>query len=291
MIGALALLSLFGCTVEDPPEDDDAGSTTAVSTTTTSDTTTGDDTTSDTADTADTTTETGGDSLETGFLDDFDVFSPQGDCDPYAQDCAEGEKCVPYSSDGSSTWNANKCVPILDNGQIGEECVWDGIVEATDSCGADSICWDVMDIDGVYVGTCTPMCLGTPEDPMCPEGSSCLITNEGTINICLFNCDPLQQDCEDGEGCFWNNNGFSCIFTAGEIPIDEPCSFVNDCFPGGVCLDAAYLPSCNGASCCAAWCDLNDPVCAIAGTECVAWFNPGDELPGYENVGVCILPG
>jgi hypothetical protein len=33
-------------------------------------------------------------------------------CDPFAQDCPAGEKCVPYDLAGNN-WNANKCAAVV----------------------------------------------------------------------------------------------------------------------------------------------------------------------------------
>ncbi len=236
-------------------------------------------------------------STTTGTTDTGLTFIPESDmmieseCDPFMQDCPEGEKCVPYASDGGNVWNANKCVQVTGDGAVGDSCTWGGIVEATDDCGADSICWDVMDVDGQAIGVCTQYCEGTADNPICPMSTSCIIINEGSINLCIANCDPLLQDCGAGLGCFWANTAFSCIFTAGEIPPNEPCGYINDCAPGNLCADAASLPSCAGSACCTPFCDLADPACATMGTECVTFFEEGMAPPGYEDVGVCVLPG
>src|SRR5690606_11833000 len=96
---------------------------------------------------------TTGESDTSDFIPE-DVVSGPAACDPWVQDCLEGEKCVPYASDGNN-WNANRCVMVKGDGQLGDTCTWDGIVEASDSCGSDSHCWDVMDVDGQLQGVCT----------------------------------------------------------------------------------------------------------------------------------------
>jgi hypothetical protein len=210
-------------------------------------------------------------------------------CDPFMQDCPDGEKCVPFASSGG-VWDANKCVPVTGDGVPGDTCIWGGIVEATDDCGADSICWDVMDVDGQLLGVCTEYCGGTADDPICPPETSCIIINEGSINLCITSCDPLLQDCGAGLACFWAVSDFNCIFTTDDIPTGEPCGYINDCAAGNFCADAAALPACNGSACCASFCDLADPLCSVAGTECTSFFEEGMAPPGYEDVGVCILP-
>jgi hypothetical protein len=223
------------------------------------------------------------------FIPPEDDFMAESQCDPFMQDCPEGEKCVPYGSTGGN-WDANKCVPVTGDGQTGDTCTWAGIVEATDDCGADSVCWDVMDVDGQLVGVCTPFCGGTADAPICDPGSSCIIANDGSVTLCLTTCDPLLQDCSDGLACFWANTDFNCIFTTQNIPTGEPCGFINDCAAGNLCTDAANLPVCNGSACCASYCDLTDPTCGVEGTECVTFFEEGMAPPGYEDIGVCILP-
>ena len=212
------------------------------------------------------------------------------ECDPFGQDCPDGEKCVPYGSTGGN-WDANKCVPVTGSGSIGDECTYGGVVEATDDCDASSHCWDIMEVDGMNVGTCTPFCTGTADNPICDPGSSCLIANDGSITLCIAICDPLLQDCAAGLGCFWANNGFNCIFTTQDIPEGEPCGYINDCIPGNVCLNADSLPSCAGSACCGGYCSLSDPTCVLPGTECGPFFEEGMAPPGSEDVGVCILPG
>lgn len=211
-------------------------------------------------------------------------------CDPWMQDCPNGEKCVPYSNNGGP-WNANKCVTITGEGQPGDVCTSDGVSQGTDSCGADSHCWDVMDIDGQLQGVCTTFCQGSPDNPVCGPDTACLNANEGSINLCVATCDPLSQDCGSGLGCFWANNDFQCIFTAGDIMGGEACGFINDCAPGHLCAAADLLPNCNGSACCTPYCDLTTPECGDPATECSAFFEEGTAPPNYESVGVCIIPG
>jgi hypothetical protein len=229
-------------------------------------------------------------SLTTMFVPDDD-FAPPSECDNFVQDCPEGEKCVPYGSTGGN-WDAVKCVPVTGDGVAGDSCTYGGVVEATDDCGPDTHCWDVMDVDGMAIGVCTPFCTGTPDDPICGPETSCLIANEGSINLCIATCDPLVQDCSTGLACFWANNGFNCIFTTQDIPLGEPCGFINDCAAGLGCLTAEVLPNCNGSACCGSWCSISEgAACPAMGTECSPFFEEGMAPPGYESVGVCIIPG
>ncbi len=248
----------------------------------------GDGDTSATSTTGDTTGDGDGDTNGTsGFVPTTDIPSVSS-CDPFAQDCNEGEKCVAYAS-GGGTWDANKCVMIMGDGQPGDPCMGSDAATSTDDCGADSWCWDV-NMEGV--GTCTPFCTGTADAPVCGANQSCSIANEGSINLCLTTCDPLLQDCDVGKACFYDGTGFVCANATQDIPTGEVCGFINDCVAGNICLAPESFPSCAGASCCGQFCDLADPgfVCAPAGTECVSFYEEGMAPPGYEDVGVCVLP-
>ena len=83
-------------------------------------------------------------------------------------------------------------------------------------------------------------------------------------------CDPLVQDCPDGEGCYSGpDGGFTCS-PAGSAGEGETCEFINECEPGLACTVEGCVP----------FCDLADAG-ACGGGECA----PFDEDAG---VGVCI---
>jgi hypothetical protein len=252
------------------------------------------DTDSSTSTSTSTDTETGSEdpiSTISGFLPNLD--EPQLDeCDSFLQDCPDGEKCVPYASAGGN-WDANKCVAIMGNQATGEACISGGVVEATDDCDGTGFCWHVVGIDGEMLGICHAFCMGSPDDPQCPPGSNCAISSDGPIALCIPTCDPLLQDCDDGFGCYWAND-FNCIFTAANIPVGQPCGYINDCAPGLACLIAEVVPACEGSACCSAFCnlELGDAPCdaTLAGTACVPFFEEGMAQPSHEHIGVCILP-
>ena len=224
------------------------------------------------------------------FIPTDDDLAAPSECDPFAQDCPDGEKCVPWASSGG-TWDSNKCVPVDGDGQPGDSCTSTGAVEATDNCGAETLCWDVMEVDGELLGICTEYCTGTADDPNCPTDTDCLIANDGSINLCIDTCDPLLSECGPGLACFWAVDNFQCIFTTSEIPTGDVCGFINDCESGNWCAAAELMPDCQGGGCCASFCNLTDPTCTQAGTECTEFFAEGMALPGFEDVGVCIVPG
>lgn len=222
------------------------------------------------------------------FVPDYDL--PPGPCDPFEQDCDEGQKCVPKQEEWGG-WDFG-CVPVLGQGEVGDPCNYDGPLTPTDDCGQDSACWDWEEVEGQLVGTCLSFCEGNWDDPSCPPMSQCLLSSDGPPVLCVPTCDPLAQDCGEGRACYWANGNFNCIFTTQNIPVGEPCGFINDCDVGLGCLTAEVMPDCDASACCGAFCDLGlgDEQCAaLPTTSCLPFFEEGAEEPGYEHVGVCIV--
>src|SRR5690606_7229360 len=67
-----------------------------------------------TTDAADETGTTSADETGVVFLNRPDTGST-AECDVFAQDCPPGEKCTFWADDGGSSWNALKCVPVVDD--------------------------------------------------------------------------------------------------------------------------------------------------------------------------------
>lgn len=231
-----------------------------------------------------------------------------GECSVTAQDCPDGQKCMPYANDGGGSWNSTKCVDLADNaGEIGDECTYEGgTLSGIDNCGGDSLCW-FLDMEGV--GECLEMCSGDPAT--CSSNKTCDISNGGVLALCLQSCDPTSPACDDSsEICFpGSEGGFICDFDGS--PEDggyagDPCEFINVCKLGNLCGNAMAVPNCvGGIGCCAPFCSLDedDPkqTCIdaygaaehdLGGSEvdCVPWYEPGSEVPGLGHVGICILP-
>jgi hypothetical protein len=142
--------------------------------------------------------------------------------------------------------------------------------------------------------------MGSEANPVCEDpNTACAIANGGTLILCLPNCDPLLQDCADGEGCYPIVDAFACAPDAGGAmgAYGEPCEFLNVCDPGLFCANADAVPNCAGANgCCSSFCDVSDPMAsancpgAAGGQECTPWFQMGQAPPGFENVGACAIP-
>ncbi len=63
------------------------------------------------------------------------------------------------------------------------------------------MCWDVD--RETNEGGCASLCEGTPDAPTCADpNAACTVANEGTLNLCLFTCDPEGDDCHEGQSWF-----------------------------------------------------------------------------------------
>jgi hypothetical protein len=234
-----------------------------------------------------------------GCGDDTGIIEPL--CSVWEQDCPDGEKCMPWANDGGNSWNATKCVPVDPNpGQPGDACTVEGSgVSGVDTCDISAMCWNVD--PETNEGTCVDFCAGSEANPVCDNPSTtCSILNEGALILCLPECNPLTQDCADGEACYPADQGFICAPNAAPDEsgnYGDPCEFVNVCNPGLLCANAAGIPGCTGSlGCCTEFCSLADaqPSAACSGVsggqECLPAFEEGSAPPEYVDVGLCLLP-
>lgn len=218
-------------------------------------------------------------------------------CDPWIEDCPEGQKCSAYADDGGNDWNAYKCVPIAPQpDQAGDPCTIEGSpVSGLDSCDKHLQCWSWG--EGLE-GHCVPLCTGTQNNATCEDPEAyCALSGDGVLQLCLPSCDPLLQDCEADQACIPDINGprFICVPQLDGAPagqVFDTCEFANACAPGLVCVPPMYADECdpNVAGCCLPHCDLSLPNdCPGAGQVCLPWFED-DPPPKYENVGLCGVP-
>lgn len=229
-----------------------------------------------------------------GFIDrpDFACFSICGfECDPWAQDCPQGEKCAGWANDGGNAWNAFRCSPVGRNpGQPGDPCTVDGSpVSGIDSCDVWSMCWNVD--PETNTGTCIETCKGSEANPSCTTGE-CMV-GSGLL-VCVPSCDPLQPACVDGFVCAPVGAAFGCIPDADpEAGVIEPWGNCNDaglCPGGTACVWADTTSLCDQGQCCSPLCDLGsaepDFPCT-APDVCRPFFDQGQ---GDPNVGICGAP-
>lgn len=225
-----------------------------------------------------------------GFVQRPDGGGAANECDPRAQDCMRGSKCTAWANDGGTFWNANKCVEVTGEGVAGDSCMVEGSgVAGIDDCGLGFIC---LNTDMRGLGTCVEFCEGA--DETCEPGNVCAIYNDGVLPICLVGCDPLLQDCAEGQGCIDTPNlSFICFNDAsGDMGGDgDPCppnDGENSCDPGMWC--GPNSSGCVDVNCCTPYCDITEANCPQP-DECVSFFgDPKSAPPGFENVGVCVMP-
>lgn len=258
--------------------------------TTDTDPTTDPDTTSETSETED--SETGCNFIDCGTDSDT---GPDIQCDVWAQDCPEGQKCMPWADDGGNSWNALKCTPVVDEPkQVGDPCTAEGSgISGVDDCDVGTMCWG---LDAENKGFCIDFCEGSTENPSCTDSATtCAIYNDGVLILCLPKCDPLAQDCPEGDACMPPDGvGYICVTDASgdEGQVNDPCEFANACDPGLICAETTAALECNkdATGCCQPFCEIGVDVCEYEGQECLPVYEPGTELPGEENVGYCTTP-
>ncbi|PCC71782.1 hypothetical protein SAMN02745121_03134 [Nannocystis exedens] len=219
-------------------------------------------------------------------------------CDPWAEDCPAGEKCMPYADDGGGAWNSLKCALVApDPDGVGEPCEAIGsAVSGEDTCDKHSMCWNV-DPD-TLAGTCVSFCDGSPDAPTCaPFKTTCHVWNSGVLNLCLPMCDPILQDCPNGDLCLPhpNESGFICVLDGGRGvgQAFDPCEYANVCEAGLSCVPPELASECDpeALGCCLPFCDLNAAnTCPGQDQVCLPWPEEGPAEPGFEHVGICGLP-
>jgi hypothetical protein len=286
LLGVGALVT-SGCAQRSTSLDADTGTTASSSSESGQDLDESESSTSTSTSASTTDTDTGESETETDTGDDTHGFVPMTDaygewcmCDPWSQDCPEGEKCIPYAQWGEF-WDCTQCLPIVGDRAVGEPCSYDGLPGNPDNCDADGFCFTAGS-----EGTCLAFCDGTIDDYQCDPGTTCIIMGDGSVTLCMPECNPLVQDCGEGSGCFWLETGFACMYIGGGVQTGQPCGALNVCEPGNFC--APDQGECGGESCCVAFCDLNNPVCTTMGTECVPFFELDMVPDGYDDVGACL---
>ncbi|MDC0716284.1 hypothetical protein [Nannocystis bainbridge] len=107
----------------------------------------------------------------------------QLDCDPWVQDCPDGQKCAPVGDDGTLT--AIACVPAANPGAaVGEACtVQDQPHSGLDDCAKGLVCFEVD--AGTLTGMCAALCTGSPDAPVCAEGTTCKEVIGDLVSLCL----------------------------------------------------------------------------------------------------------
>jgi hypothetical protein len=218
------------------------------------------------------------------------------ECDVFAQDCPDGEKCVPVSTDGGGDWNAARCVPVTGTDLPGDACTSVSVADGLDSCVKGALCWGV-DMDGH--GTCVAQCLGIPDTLTCPNDGICTLADGDpfVLALCFPHCDPLLQDCKSGSACYPINDDFSCALDAsGDTgQANAPCEFINVCKPGLLCAGPEFVGTgcpMGSTGCCTPFCEFPAGACPNPDQQCVQWFDPAMLSEGDPrlDIGFCGVP-
>lgn len=214
-------------------------------------------------------------------------------CDTWAEDCPDGEKCVPTTC-ASDRWERTSCVPLdPDPVAPGSPCLApDGPYGGTDDCDLGSMCWNVDET--TLAGTCVWHCSGSEANPLCPGNDACFIGYDGIIAVCLPRCDPLAPDCAADEACVFDDpagaDAFVCLPRSLE-PAEaygDDCSREPGCGTGLVCRPAQQVPGCAASDCCTTVGDLADPpVCPDASQSCLPLYPDGTAPPGLADLCFC----
>lgn len=298
--GLVVVVALTGACGDDKQETASAGTEPGTGTdSASSEPTTEPGTGSTTEPTTEPTTDpsTTGSSTDTPTSSTGDDTGGLQECKPIDQDCPEGSKCTSYGKVPGDAWNANKCVPVMGEGQSGDDCsvMGDDMFSGIDNCGKGLICLSVD--ENLANGACVEYCSTNLDCPNTSNGDGLCFAdaNEGTLPICLALCDPLLQDCPGQGACYadaaMGPPGFCFTPDPKDGGMDgDVCSFANACLPGLNCAEAATQEGCvtEEYGCCAPFCALDEMTCTGA-EECVPFYPM--EFPGFENVGLCVLPG
>jgi hypothetical protein len=231
-------------------------------------------------------------SMSTGFVPEIDGLVTNT-CDPAEQDCPDGDKCTGYVvQQGYCCVDANKCVPVIGNAQLGDPCVR---TDDNDDCDEGLFCMTVTSGstgDGVCLAFCNVGTQDCAEDGL-PD-AQCIAFNDGALPICQDSCDPITQDCDGSLGCYGvGNQGFVCSvpgFEEGLGNDGDMCFTIQSCKPGLGCTAAEVLSDCGASRCCSPYCDLSVPDPCLAPEECIPYYEDGTAPPGYETVGLCAIP-
>lgn len=105
----------------------------------------------------------------------------------------------------------------------------------------------------------------------------------------VVSCDPLAQDCADGEACALLQQQFACITVTIDGGAGDVCVAASECGPGLACCPSLLVPGCDGPGCCASMCDVGAGASAgcPATTECKPALTGPNVPTEYQDYGVC----
>lgn len=185
----------------------------------------------------------------------------------------------------------------------GEECIagTEGCPCIEGSCVNDLECFSNLCVDAgstsaattdptttsaTTVATTPPM-TSTTDETDGPLDTSVTGTTDGGVGQ---RCVPLAPDiCSPGLACVGlDEEGFFCD-VPGPVQQGYPCD-ESACEAGLWCVQENIIDCDETMSCCTAMCDIYGGSECPPGLVCEPFFPKGTEPPGYDYVGVCIMP-
>jgi hypothetical protein len=246
---------------------------------------------------------------EAPFIGAYDADEPVYDCDPFEVDCPPGEKCQVYDDDQHV--QRSRCVREPSDPRTHyETCERQGD-PPYDDCDHGLLCFP--DDAGSPEGVCVEYCahyVGLNDCALDPH-TTCPAYEDPKVLPCLYECDPLLQDCPTGTGACYDQwrvpSGFACEPHRPRVDdgvYGSMCQGPNLaresywCQPGLFCARSWQVPGCVPESCCTRFCDLDDKNADQScdgfadGQRCLPWdvvLFPA-ELPPPPELGMCSLP-
>lgn len=104
----------------------------------------------------------------------------------------------------------------------------------------------------------------------------------------VVECDPLAQDCPEGQACALSSQQFVCVTVSIDGAAGDACVSAGECGAGLACCPSLLVPGCDSANCCVSLCDVGDGAAAgcPTGTACEPALS-GDVPAEYQAYGVC----
>ncbi|MCY0990488.1 hypothetical protein OV203_25325 [Nannocystis sp. ILAH1] len=220
-------------------------------------------------------------------------------CDPMAQDCPAGQKCVWYATPGEMRRRDHaRCVDVVGDGAPFAACslpngIW---LDVSDDCGPESFCLEAFGVTDH--GFCAPYPKPGSQDCSDFPGTQ-YATENGSIfpHACLhFECNPqAPETCPADLQClfypaFLYGTNFCWEVPRGELPLGADCDY-DQCGQGKLCLPAEHVPGCAEERCCSEWCDLAAPDCSDPAASCDDFPVWMEEDPSFATLGACVVPG
>lgn len=172
-------------------------------------------------------------------------------CDPFAQDCPDGQRCHMVFDNG---WG-ERCIPMpAEPTGLDEVCAQAiGGVRGNDSCAPRTLCafWG-LPRSTPQERRCRALCQRNDE---CGPDEACLLLGGDTrTGGCVPKCDPVANDCQEGTRCIVlraTAEGESATLCAlpGDGAIGDACRVDGDCAEGTCQAGSAV-----GESRCRAFC-------------------------------------